>query len=131
MTTQTRAYQHPDSGTLSAAADAALAAHSEAADRIARVMTVVTAAGVRDGLTGCDPDATHLELTEGYDGDLWATGRYWTADGAERTFAEHAADGAGAGIVHVWHPLCTELPDRDGRPAYRLDLTKAAGMPLD
>ncbi|MFF9690434.1 hypothetical protein [Streptomyces sp. NPDC014623] len=113
-------------------------------------MTVVTAAGVRDGLTGCDPDApfdaTHLELTEGFDGDLWATGRYWTADGAERTFAEHAADGAGAGIVHdlnewtsylstdnvhVWHPLCTELPDRDGRPAYRLDLTRAAALPLD
>ncbi|WP_327123680.1 hypothetical protein [Streptomyces sp. NBC_01727] len=31
----------------------------------------------------------------------------------------------------VWRPLVTKLPERDGQTVYRIDLAKAAGLPLD
>ncbi|MEU1853911.1 hypothetical protein ABZ499_32810 [Streptomyces sp. NPDC019990] len=141
-------YTTPDD--LAAAAHAALEATRAAHQQLGRAMTAVTAAAVRDILTGHDHskpfDAARAELTESPDGSLFPTGRYWTAAGAERTFTGTvgAAD-AGNGIhgmsewtaylddntADVWRPLCTELPDRDGRPAYALDLIRAASLTLD
>jgi hypothetical protein len=144
------AYPLPDSRALTAAADEALDIAQKAADRLGRVMAVVTAAAVRDILTGHDHDAPfdagHAELVEGADGSLFATGRYWTLAGEERTFTDDLGEfDAGMAVFgmnewspylddsnrDVWQPLCTELPDNDGRPAYRLDLTAAAALSLD
>lgn len=101
MTDQTPsrpAYQLPDSGTLGAAALESLNAVEKANDRLGRVMAVVTAAAMRDILTDFDHsapfDAARVQLTEGEDGSLFPTGRYWTAAGEERMFAD--ADGLGA-----------------------------------
>ncbi|MDX3069770.1 hypothetical protein PV518_47935, partial [Streptomyces sp. ND04-05B] len=73
-------------------------------------------------------------------------GRYWTAAGEERTFTEAVGEtDAGSGLHDmgewtaylddstrdVWRPLCDDLPDRNGRPAYRLDLIRAAALTLD
>ncbi|GGZ23473.1 hypothetical protein GCM10010387_15820 [Streptomyces inusitatus] len=153
MTTQppTRpAYPLPDSGTLSVAAQTALNASHQAAYRLGRVMAVVAAAAVRDILTGHDHeaafDAAGVELTETADGSLQATGWYWTAAGEQHTFAEAIGEREASWSVSgmnewtsylddsnrdVWHPLCTEALDRDGCPAYRLDLAKAAALPID
>ncbi|WNI20387.1 hypothetical protein [Actinacidiphila sp. ITFR-21] len=149
-TPTTRAYQLPDSAALSVASGQALEASEKALDRLGRVMAVVTAAGFRDVLADYDHDApfdaAHAELSEGAGGDLSVTGRYWTVAGEERTLADaigkfdadHAVFGINewtnyldASTWDVWHPLVTDLPDIDGRPAYRLDLVKAAALPLD
>ncbi|WP_371799020.1 hypothetical protein OG963_14385 [Streptomyces sp. NBC_01707] len=147
---QTRAYELSDSGALSAAAQAALDAYHAAAERLGRVMAVVTAVAVRDILTGNDSadvpfDATHAELVEAADGSLCATGRYWTADGTETSFTATLGTYAGDEIFdmnewvpylnyvneRVWKPLVTKLPERDGQAVYRIDLAKAVGLPLD
>ncbi|MFE0546535.1 hypothetical protein [Streptomyces sp. NPDC058891] len=149
MTDQTPsrpAYELPDSGALGAAALESLKAVEKANDRLGRVMAVVTAAAMRDILTDFDHsapfDAARVQLVEGEDGSLFPTGRYWTAAGEERMFAD--ADGLGA--IHdmsewtrylsdenrdVWLPLCDELPDLDRRPTFALDLVKAAALPID
>ncbi|MFF0092716.1 hypothetical protein ACFYSF_22525 [Streptomyces canus] len=139
------AYEIP--ADLGAEVDAALTATDAARDQLGRAMLVATAAAVRDILTGCEPgapfDAVTLELlgVQGETGALFPSGRYWTQAGEERTFTEAVglAD-AGNGIHDmsdwtmrldestrsVWRPLCTELHNRGGRPAWRLDLVKAA-----
>ncbi|WP_331733956.1 hypothetical protein OHU34_46200 (plasmid) [Streptomyces sp. NBC_00080] len=140
-------YLLPDPATISTAAHAAVSASQTASESLGRVMAVVTAAAVRDILTGHDAntrfDAARLELLEGSHGALSATGRYWTVAGEERTFARDVGDtDAGNALhdmnewvaylgdsnYHVWRPLCDELPDRDRRPAYALDLVKAAQL---
>ncbi|WP_326814019.1 hypothetical protein [Streptomyces sp. NBC_01763] len=149
-TPQAPAYQLPDSRALSTAAHEAMNAYHAAAERLGRVMAVVTAAAVRDIMTGNDSadvpfDATHAELMEAADGSLHATGRYWTADGTETSFTATLGTYAGDEIFdmnewvpylnhdneRVWKPLVTKLPERDGRAVYRIDLAKAAGLPLD
>lgn len=135
---------------LGAAAHAALNTTLAAREQLGRAMLVATAAAVRDILTDHQPDApfdaSAVELVEGEDGSLFPTGRYWTLGGVERTFADTVglAD-AGNGIHgmsewtayldddnrNVWGPLCTELPERDRRPAWALDLLRAASIQLD
>ncbi|MFJ7586983.1 hypothetical protein ACIQZO_06230 [Streptomyces sp. NPDC097617] len=147
---QKPAYPLPDGRAISMAAHEALAAHFQAGARLGRVMAVVTAAAVRDILTDHDHeapfDAAHTELVEAADGALYGTGRYWTADGTETSFTEAVGEHEAAMGVYgmnewtpyldhgnrdVWKPLVTELPARNGQPAYRLDLAKAAALPLD
>jgi hypothetical protein len=113
-------------------------------------MVVAAAAAVRDILTGHDHgapfDAAGVELVEGESGSLFPTGRYWTMAGDERTFTEAVGLAEAGNGIHgmsewtaylddntwdVWRPLCSELPDRDRRPAYRLDLLRAAAITLD
>ncbi|MFJ3274046.1 hypothetical protein [Streptomyces sp. NPDC086776] len=148
-TPQTTAYQLPDSRTLSTAADEAMKAYHAAAERLGRVMAVVTAAAVRDILTGNEHgapfDATHAELMEAADGSLHATGRYWTADGTETSFTATLGTYTGDEVFdmnewvpylnydneRVWKPLATKLPERDEQAVYRIDLAKAAGLPLN
>ncbi|MEU6628424.1 hypothetical protein ABZ905_09030 [Streptomyces parvus] len=144
------AYALPDSDAIGAAVDETLSALHQAQDRTGRVMAVVTAAAVRDILTGDTPgapfDATHVELMATEDGSLHATGRYWTADGTEALFTETLGATEGGNAVFdmnewapyldrenegIWRPLVTVLPERHGRPVYRLDLAKAAALPLD
>lgn len=154
MTTQPPqacAYQLPDGASLSVATGQALDASGKARDQLGRVMAVVTAASYRDILTGREHDApfdaAHAELVARPGGALFATGRYWTAAGEERLLCnvpglDFVSDMSGLGEstsrlddsnAHVWRPLCTELPDPSGhgRPFYRFDLAKAAGLPLD
>lgn len=153
MTNQTPsrpAYQLPATEALGAAVTEALNAHEQTHTQLGRVMAVVTAAAVRDILTGHEPDApfdaSAVELVEGEDGSLFPTGRYWTMAGGERTFAEEVGQVEAANALHdmsgwtaylnddtrdVWRPLCGELDDRDGRPAYALDLPRAAALALD
>ncbi|THA54255.1 hypothetical protein [Streptomyces sp. A1136] len=153
MTTQSPqspAYPLPDGREISTAAHDALNAHFAAVERLGRVMAVVTAAAVRDILTDNDHDApfdaAHAELIEAADGSLHGTGRYWTADGTETSFTEAIGEqAAGMGVFgmnewtpylgyeneKVWKPLVEELPPRGGQQVYRLDLAKAAALPLD
>ncbi|MDH6189154.1 hypothetical protein M2168_002186 [Streptomyces sp. CZ24] len=150
QTPQSPAYPLPDDQALGKAAHEALNAHWAAAARLGRVMAVVTAAAVRDILTDHDHDApfdaTHAELVEAADGSLHGTGRYWTADGTETSFTEAIGQHEAATGVHgmnewapylgdtnraVWSPLVEEMPDRDGQQVFRLDLAKAAALPLD
>ncbi|MEU5476838.1 hypothetical protein [Streptomyces mirabilis] len=151
MTNQTPSrppYQIPaDLGTI---AHAALNAAHAADEQLGRAMAVVTAAAVRDILTGHEPtapfDASAVELVEGESGSLFPTGRYWTMAGDERTFTEAVGKAEAGNGVHgmsewtvylndntadVWRPLCSELPDGDGRPAFALDLIRAAALPLN
>ncbi|MFD4320564.1 hypothetical protein [Streptomyces sp. NPDC058548] len=148
MTAQPRqTYPLPDIGN---AAHEALAALHKERDRVGRVMAVVTASAVVDILTDHDRaapfDAAHAELIEAEDGSLHATGRYWTADGQERTFADSVGErDANWGVYgmnewtpyldydndRVWKPLVDELPPRNGQKVYRLDLAKAAALPVD
>ncbi|MFJ3249104.1 hypothetical protein [Streptomyces sp. NPDC086782] len=152
MTNQTPsrpAYQVPAAGVLGAAVDKALNDNRTAHEQLGRVMAVVTAAGVRDILTGHQPDApfdaASLELVEGED-SLFPTGRYWTMAGDERTFAEDVGQTEAGNALHdlsgwtaylddstrdVWRPLCEERPDRDDRPVFSLDLVRAASLTLD
>ncbi|WP_228980166.1 hypothetical protein [Streptomyces sp. DH12] len=142
-------YQLPDSNTLGAAVKEALDGATAARERLGRVMAVATAAAVRDILTSHRPgapfDASAVELVEGDDGSLFPTGQYWTTAGSLRTFADmvgwveavSALHGMSEWTMHldggtrdVWHPLCTELPDRGRRPAYALDLVRAASLTL-
>ncbi|GGZ73177.1 hypothetical protein ACFOOM_00995 [Streptomyces echinoruber] len=144
------AYQLPSSQALGAAVTKALDDARQATEQLGRVMAVVTAAAVRDVLTGHQPsalfDAARLELVEGEDGSLFPTGRYWTQAGEERTFTETVGQTEAGNAVHdmsgwtaylddatrhAWYPLCEELPDRDGRPAYALDLARAAALTID
>lgn len=139
----------PSSADLSAAVDTVLADHGKTAERLGRVMAVVAAAGVRDILTGNDEhapyDARAIELAETPDGSLHPTGRYWTEDGARRTFADtvgHAEAGNGLHDLSgwtayldgdnrdTWEPACTQLEPYGGRTAYALDLDKAAALPI-
>ncbi|MDX3345921.1 hypothetical protein PV387_03575 [Streptomyces sp. ME02-6987-2C] len=139
------AYQLPATGDLAALVDEALEGTRASDARLAKVMCVVTAAAVRDILTGNEPDgpfdAVRLELTEGMDAELFPTGRYWTAAGEPRTFTEAIGETDPGNAVHdltewttnlndrtrhVWYNLCTELDDRNDRPAYALDLIAAA-----
>ncbi|MGJ3558917.1 hypothetical protein ACR6C2_08025 [Streptomyces sp. INA 01156] len=153
MTNQTPprpAYRLPASETLGEAVDQALNGARDAHEQLGRVMVVVTAAGVRDILTGHQPDApfdaSAVELVEGADSSLFPTGRYWTMAGEERDFVQAVGMTEAANAVHemsgwtayldddtrdVWHPLCGELDDRDGRPAFALDLLRAAALTLD
>lgn len=142
------AYELPSSRALAEAADNALNGNRTAHEHLGRVMAVVIAAGVRDILTGYQYapfDAARLELIEGPD-SLFPTGRYWTAAGLERTFTEDVGKTEAGNALHdlsgwtaylddntrdVWRPLCEELPDREGRPVYALDLVKAASLTLD
>ncbi|MDQ0762020.1 hypothetical protein [Streptomyces canus] len=141
------AYTIPaDLGTVT---HTALDSATDARDQLGRAMVVAIAAAVRDILTGYEPDAPFdaagLELVEAVRGPLYPTGRYWTLAGEERTFTEAVGESEAGNGIHdmsewtvylddstryVWYPLCTELPDRDGCPAYRLDLLKAAAVPL-
>lgn len=144
------AYHLPESGVLGPAVTYAIAAAGKAHERLGRVMVVVTAAAVRDILTGAEEgapfDAARVELIETVDGCLFPTGRYWTTAGDERTFADAVGEVPAACALHdmsewttlldqnnreVWHPLCSELPDCDGRPAFSLDLIRAAATPFD
>lgn len=152
MTNQTPtgpAYQLPDGHELGTAAHEALQNHFNAVERLGRVMAVVTAAAVRDILTDGDPDApfdaTHAELAEGEDGCLYATGRYWKADGTQTSFTATLGASAADGVFEmnewvpylmdenrkVWCALVEEMPDQDGNPAFRIDLAKAGSLPLD
>jgi hypothetical protein len=66
--------------------------------------------------------------------------------GGERTFTEAVGQVEAGNAVHdmsewtaylndntrdVWRPLCGKLDDRDGRPAFALDLLRAAAITLD
>ncbi|PWI15992.1 hypothetical protein DI272_18845 [Streptomyces sp. Act143] len=143
------AYELPASQALAEAVDQALNDNRTTHEQLGRVMLVVTAAAVRDILTGHQPDApfdaARLELTEGKD-SLFPTGRYWTAAGDERTFTEDVGETEAGNALHdlggwtaylgdstrdVWSPLCEELPGRDGRPVWSLDLPRAASLTLD
>ncbi|MFC7791378.1 hypothetical protein [Streptomyces cinereoruber] len=148
MTTQPRqTYPVPD---IDGPAHEALEALRLAQDRIGRVMAAVTAVAVVDILTDHNRDApfdaAHAELIEATDGSLRATGRYWTASGEEKTFAETVGDYSAYSAVHdanewveymgydnehVWKPLVERLENRGGQRIYRLDLRKAAALPLD
>ncbi|MGA5497733.1 hypothetical protein ACPCSP_25555 [Streptomyces cinereoruber] len=145
MTAQPRqTYPVPD---LGGQAHEALEALRLAQERIGRVMAAVTAVAVVDVLTDhhreAEFDAAHAELIEAADGSLHATGRYWTAAGEEKALAEAHGD---RWVVHemnewvpymdydnehVWKPLVEPLEDRNGQRVYRLDLRKAAALPLD
>lgn len=135
---------------LGAAEHAALDASRAAREQLGRAMVVTAAAAVRDILTGHEPDAPFdaraVELVEGEDGSLFPTGRYWTLGGDERTFTDTVGLAEAGNGIHgmsewtaylddstrdVWHDLCTGLPHRDGRPAYSLDLIRAAALQLD
>ncbi|MFJ1607015.1 hypothetical protein ACIOHS_27130 [Streptomyces sp. NPDC088253] len=151
MTTQPAsrpAYKIP--AHLGAAAHAALDADRAARDQLGRAMLVTTAAAVRDILTGHEPDApfdaSAVELVEGGGGSLFPTGRYWTLAGVERTFTDTVGLAEAGNGIHgmsewtayldysnrnVWGPLCAELPGRDRRLAWALDLLRAAALPLD
>ncbi|WP_406321818.1 hypothetical protein [Streptomyces sp. NBC_00519] len=141
------AYAIPAS--LGTAAHTALEAAHAADDQLGRAMVVTAAAAVRDILTGHEPDApfdaSGVELVEGEDGSLFPTGRYWTTAGGERTFTEAVGETEAGNGIHgmsewtaylndrtrdVWRPLCSKLDDRNGRPAYALDLVRAATIPL-
>ncbi|MFF0395177.1 hypothetical protein ACFYSJ_05225 [Streptomyces sp. NPDC005248] len=146
---QTPAYQLPDGQKIGTAADEALQDLSKAQERVGRVMALVTAAAVRDILTDNNHDApfdaTHAELIEAPDGSLHATGRYWTADGTETSFTATLRRSTGDEVFdmnewvpyldsdneRVWKPLVEEMPAKDGQRVYRIDLTKAAALPLD
>ncbi|MGA5599607.1 hypothetical protein ACPCUF_00975 [Streptomyces griseoincarnatus] len=149
MSNQQPSRQLPDSSTLGQAVDDVLKAVDRSHERLGRVMAVTTAAAVRDLLTGHQPDAPYdarrIELTEGADSSLFPTGRYWTETGELRTFDDTVGHVNAANGIHdlsewtaylddttrdVWWPLCEELPDSDGRPAYALDLDRAAALPL-
>lgn len=142
------AYEIP--ARLDAVAHAVLDEARAAQNRLGRVMAVVAVAAVRDILTGHEPnapfDAARVELVEGKDSSLYPTGRYWTLSGDERTLTETVGETEAGNGVHgmsewtvylddstrdAWRPLCTELPDRHGRPAWALDLIRAAALPLD
>ncbi|MFE0765386.1 hypothetical protein [Streptomyces smyrnaeus] len=147
---QAPAYELPDSSALSAAAHAAVNELHAAQERIGRVMAVVTAAAVRDILTGCDPDAPFdaawVEVTETADGTLFASGAYWTTAGERRTFVGDLGEAEGGNGVFdmnewtpyldrttedVWKAVSERLEDRDGKRVFRIDLAKAAVLPLD
>lgn len=146
---QTPAYPLPDGQKIGTAAHEALQGLFKAQERVGRVMALVTAAAVRDILTANDHDApfdaTHAELTETADGSLYATGRYWTADGTQTSFTAALGTYAGDEVFEmnewvpyldcdnerVWKPLVEEVPARDGQKIYRFDLLKAAALPLD
>ncbi|MGW3308264.1 hypothetical protein ACWDG9_16950 [Streptomyces sp. NPDC001073] len=142
------AYRVPSS--LGVAAHEALEAAHIAHERLGRAMCVVTAAAVRDILTGHEPDApfdaSAVELVEGVSGSLFPTGRYWTTAGDERTLTDAVGETDAGNGVHgmsewteylndatrdVWRPLCTELDDCDGRPSFSFDLIRAAALTLD
>ncbi|MEU7323388.1 hypothetical protein ABZ682_22975 [Streptomyces griseoviridis] len=142
------AYEIP--AHFGAAAHAALDADRAARDQLARAMLVTTAAAVRDILTGHEPDApfdaSAVELIEGEGSALFPTGRYWTPAGVERTFTDTVGLAEAGNGIHgmsewtaylddsnrnVWGPLCAELPNRDRRPAWALDLLRAAALKLD
>ncbi|WP_030236842.1 hypothetical protein [Streptomyces sp. NRRL S-350] len=148
--TQPPAYNLPDGEAIGAAVDAVLIEEQGDRQRLGRVMLVVLAAAVRDILTNCEPgagfDAAHAELVQGADGELSLTGRYWTGGWEELTFATTpGVEDAEVGLHDVtewtqyldestaptWRPVCTALPSRGGRPAYRVDLGLAATLPLD
>ncbi|MET7809779.1 hypothetical protein ABZT26_02830 [Streptomyces sp. NPDC005395] len=150
MTNQTPprpAYRVPDSTVLAEAVDKALADTETAHNQLGRVMAAVTAAAVRDALTRNTPgapfDASAVELVESTDGALFPSGRYWTMAGGERTLTETLGATDAGNVIHdmsewtaylddatrdVWWDLCNELDDRDGRPAYALDLLRAAAQ---
>lgn len=125
---QSPASQLPDRQVLADAAQEALEAHRQARERLGRVVAVVSAAAVRDVPPDADSeeaplDATHAELTEAEGGDLFATGRYWTADGQEHVLCPRSVSDVNewvtylGGATHdVWSWLVTDLPDRDGFP---------------
>ncbi|MFD8903059.1 hypothetical protein [Streptomyces ardesiacus] len=150
QTSSSRAYQLPATGDLATLVDEALEDTCASDTRLAKVTCVVIAAAVRDILTGHEPDgafdAVRLELIEGMDHELFPSGRYWTAAGEPRTFTEAVGEVEAGNAVHdlsertmylndrtrdVWYDLCTELEDRDGRPAYALDLVQAAALAHD
>ncbi|WP_086859756.1 hypothetical protein [Streptomyces milbemycinicus] len=141
------AYEIPSN--VSAEAHAALDAAHAAHKRLGRAMVVTAAAAVCDILTGHEPhapfDAAGVELIECADGSLFPSGRYWTTADIERTFTEAVGETEAEDGIHdmsewtaylnddtrdVWRPLCSQLDDREGRPAYRLDLLRAAALPL-
>ncbi|KUN37705.1 hypothetical protein AQJ30_15590 [Streptomyces longwoodensis] len=143
-------YHLPTSQALGAAVDKALNDARRATEHLGRTMAVVTAAGVRDILTGHESDApfgaARLELVEGEDGSLFPTGRYWTQAGEERTFTEAVGQTDAGNALHdlsgwtayldesnwdIWWPLCDELPDRDRRRAFALDLARAAALTIE
>ncbi|MFF4726359.1 hypothetical protein ACFY3M_13610 [Streptomyces mirabilis] len=141
-------YQLPDSATLGAAVTEVLNTRRAETEHLGRVMAVVTAAAVRDILTGCDPDAPFdaatLELVEGEDG-LFPSGRYWTTDGTERLFSDIVGETDAGNGIHdmsgwtayldadtrdVWRDLTTVRDNRDGREVYAFDLARAASLTL-
>ncbi|MFB0617252.1 hypothetical protein [Streptomyces sp. AGS-58] len=143
------AYRLPDTSVLSVVVREALDDATASRERLGRVMAVVTAAAVRDILTGHRPDApfdaSAIELVEGEDSALFPSGRYWTIAGRERTFTDAVGRIRAANTQRrmtewtaylndttrdVWHPLCRELDDRDGRPAFALDLHRTAALTL-
>ncbi|WP_433856683.1 hypothetical protein [Streptomyces kronopolitis] len=147
---KTRAYPLPDGSAISTAAHKTLGELHAVQQKVGHVMAVVTAAAVRDILTGCDHDAPFdaawVEVAETPDGTLFASGAYWTTAGERRTFIDDLgeADG-GTGVFEmnewtpylddtnreVWEPISERLADRDGCRVFRIDLAKAAALPLD
>ncbi|MFZ3595068.1 hypothetical protein [Streptomyces sp. BH104] len=147
---KTPAYRPPAADAIADAVDKVIAELRHVQHRIGRVMAVVTAAAVRDVLTGRDHDAPFdaawVELVEHEDRKLFASGAYWTAAGKRRTFLDDfgRADGANAALDlndwtgdlddtnrEVWEPISERLDDRRGRRVFRMDLAKAAALPLD
>ncbi|MFE6186479.1 hypothetical protein ACFQ6U_18850 [Streptomyces sp. NPDC056465] len=153
MTSPTPApsYSIPDGAVERAALHDAIHNTHQASQRLARGVIVVIAAAVRDILTNNHPgapfDAVYAELREARDGSLWATGRYWTKNGEDRTFAttegvedpDMATYGMNEWVPYLdgsnydtWGPFVTELPvdpSRLGR-SYRFDLARAAVLDL-
>ncbi|MEW1700378.1 hypothetical protein [Streptomyces sp. NPDC091278] len=144
-------YSIPDGPLEGDAVHAAVTAAIKADTRLARLLLVYIAAGVRDILTGGDPeapfDASYVELRPASDGSLILTGRYWTAAGDTRTFdstegVEKSPWGA-AYEMNEWVPYLDNGNDRVWRPlvitqelfgtvvGYRLDLVRAAAHPVD
>lgn len=94
---------------------AALGAATDAHDQLGRAMVVVTAAAVRDILTGHEPDAPFdaagVELVEAERGPLYPTGRYWTLTGEERTFTEAVGESEAGNGIHDMSEWTAYLDD--------------------
>lgn len=137
-------YTHTQPGALNAARLLADATQREADTREGRAMCHTIAAGVRDILTGNDPDPT--APFDAVLADLaWhprhdvahLTGTYWTATGTRGQLDPDAVDELnewteylGWANAHVWKPLCELIEDDGDIAVYRMDLVKAAHSPL-
>ncbi|MBA0053453.1 hypothetical protein E0L36_22015 [Streptomyces sp. AJS327] len=145
---EAKSYPLPEGPDMGQAVDSALKASQAAAQRLGRVMCVITAAAVRDVLTDRDHDAPFdaewVEVAVSGDGSLFATGWYWPVSGERTAFADVVDDAANEVFDmnewtpylddsnrEVWEPISERLPDhRDGRRVWRINLAAAAALPL-
>ncbi|MFH8642723.1 hypothetical protein [Streptomyces goshikiensis] len=136
-----QSYRVPDNEALRdalALADSCLVGREAAA----RTMCVLLAATIRDLFTDYEPeapfDAVALELLLHISGRVSPSGWYWTADGTRRELpgAEdtyHLSEWSGElGKANRagWLPLCTLIGGTMQFTRYRLDLARAAALPL-